>query len=172
MVVAAGLVCAVHLWRSAESAWKLRVELAAVPGMAPDGLATTSGIVVPAEGSSVPLSLTTNLAGFALRLQKIETKKASAKAKGVTVPVTISYAVAAMPEECTLSVVKVSDDRGRPIQVNFRGAHADGEYYLDLTVPVDAARLNCAFELRKSRFVEFLAKPRILSNKRGARGAQ
>ncbi len=153
------------LWPG-ESAWKLRVELAAAPGIAPDGLATMSGLWVPGEGSTLPLSLTTNLGGFALRLQKIETKKASAKAKGVTLAVTLSYAVEAMPEECQLTVAKVSDDRGRAIQVNRRGAYSAGEYYLDLTVPVDAARLSCTFELRRSRFVEFLAQPRMLSNKR------
>jgi hypothetical protein len=154
----------VSLWPG-ESAWKLRVELAAAPGTAPEGLATITGIEVPAEGSSLPLRLTTNLAGFALRMQKIETKKAAAKARGVTVPVTVSYAVEAMPQECHLSVVKVSDDRGRPIQVNWRGASSAGAYYLDLTVPVDAAQLSCTFELRRSRFVEFLARPRILSSK-------
>jgi hypothetical protein len=149
-----------NLWPG-ESAWKLRIELSPAPNVPPDELATLTDLPVPPEGSALPLSQSTNMGQFSIRLQRVETKKPSAKAKNsATLPVTISYNAEGLPEDCHLSLVKVSDEHGRKVQINGSRELSRWGDSFDLAVPTNATRLNCAFGLRKSRFVEFIAKPR------------
>jgi hypothetical protein len=155
-----------NLWPG-ESAWKLRVELAPTSEVPPDELATLAGIALPPEGSALPLSLSNNIGGFTFRLEKIDTKKSSANARGLSVPVSISYVIDGMPDDCRLFLVEVTDEQRRKVQINGSGELSRWGHSFELTVPPDSVRLNCTFGVQKSRFVQFLAKPRTLSTKPG-----
>ncbi len=149
-----------NLWPG-ESAWKMRVELSPTPDVPPDELTTLSGIALPGEGSSLPLSQATNLGGFCVRLQKIEREKPRAKAKRPgTLPVTIYFIAEGMPEDCRLSLVKVSDEQGRKVGIKSGGELQRWQNSFELAVAPDAVRVDCTFGVRKSRFVEFMAKPK------------
>jgi hypothetical protein len=99
-------------------------------------------------------------------LQKIETRKPSAKAKRpADLPVTIAFNTEGMPDDCHLYLVKISDEQRRTIQINAseelsRAGNSLKPGFFDLTVPAGAVRLSCTFGVWKSRFVEFIAKPR------------
>lgn len=150
-----------NLWPG-ESAWKLRIELSPTSNIPPDELATLTGIALPPEGSNSPLSLATNLGGFSFRLQKIETKKPSGNTKRPALTVSISYEIKGMPEDCHLSVVKVCDEQGRKVQINGSKELSPRGDSFDLAVPTNAVSLNCTLGVRKSRFAQFIAKPRTL----------
>jgi hypothetical protein len=142
-----------------ESAWKLRVELAPTADISPDELVTFAGILVPPAGSNSPLALATNMDGFALRFKNIKTEKPGGKVKPPTMSVSISFETEGMPEDCRLSLVKVSDEHGNKVPINGSGELHWMESF-NLSVPTNTASLNCTFGVRKSRFVEFIAKPR------------
>ena len=146
-------------WPATNNAGDLAVTLTDIP---PDELATLTGIALPPEGSNSPLSLATNLGGFSFRLQKIETKKPSGNTKRPALTVSISYEIKGMPEDCHLSVVKVCDEQGRKVQINGSKELSPRGDSFDLAVPTNAVSLNCTLGVRKSRFAQFIAKPRTL----------
>jgi hypothetical protein len=152
------------LWAS-ELAWKLRVELSRTNDFAPEELLTMPSIPVPEPGEVLPLKQSHEINGMAVDVAFI----AGADAE-LPPPYAwyrrhgqMNFALSVMKEvdDKRWDIVRVQDDRGRPVPFD------ESSYYRDYTDRVfglmpapDARSLTVTLAVHPSRFVEFLAKPK------------
>lgn len=162
------------LWPG-EPAWKLRIELSRTNSFAPEELWTAFALPVPAEDTKSPAApssilraslqanqpsagstnspavFSTNINGCSIRLDLARARASS--------DVTLSVALEQIPNDFRLSLVKISDEKGRPVKIKSANDWLRWRSTFNLAVPRDATRLDCTFAWHKSRFVEFVAAP-------------
>jgi len=170
------------LWPG-EAAWKLRIELSRADGFAPEELWTASALPMPPEGSNLsafpsstlrssllantsstglsnsPSLFSTNINGCSIRLNLVRARAPGGKSEQSPVDVTLSVSVEQIPNDFRLSLVKVSDDKGRSVKIKSSSEWLRWGSSFHLDVPPEATRLDCTFAYHQSRFVEFLAAP-------------
>ena len=76
---------------------------------------------------------------------------------------TVEVQVSPKTESFRVALVKVTDDRGRDIEISSPpagfGDFTGNTHYFGLQLPADSKTLNLTFACQESRFVEFTAKP-------------
>lgn len=159
--------CPGTLWPG-EAAWKLRVEFSrADEQFSPDELWTVRGITVPTAKQVFYLSNSTNLNGCKLSLVAITGTKAKQPGdmEWLAEPgrASISIRMAPKPDDLRISLVEVRDDQDRHVKVKPAPDWNQGKNVFGLTIPAASKTLDCTFALRKSRFIEFLARPEFAS---------
>jgi hypothetical protein len=153
------------LWPD-EPAWRLRLEFARRGGFAADELWQVQGIRVPSGDSFTPVTFQTNLQGVSLSVRGISDARGLLSDGTMSVNATsnvLDLTWTPSPPELKVSLLEVRDVRGQKIQVkgSVGGDHGVVGYGLDLGNEVQA--VNAVLSIRRSRFVEFLAKPEILA---------
>jgi hypothetical protein len=171
------------LWPG-EPAWKLRIELSRTNGFAPEELWTASALPVPAEDTNSPVApssilrssllqanqpsaggtnsppvFSTNINGCSIRLNLARARTSGGRSGPPSSDVTLSVALDQIPNDFRLSLVKVSDEKGRPVKIKSANEWLRWGSSFNLAVPPDATRLECTFAYHQSRFVEFVAAP-------------
>jgi RNA polymerase sigma factor (sigma-70 family) len=156
-----------NLWPG-ESAWKMRVEFSKTSGFGDDELWTVRGLTIPEVNQSLALGQSTRLAGAAIRLVAFTAANVDQpgdfKWMGEKSEPRLSVSAEPPGEGWRLGLVKVVDDKGRQVAVHSEPdfGSASGEAAFGLVLPPGASSLDCTFAWRKSRFVEFTARPEIV----------
>jgi hypothetical protein len=159
------------LWAS-EPAWKLRVDLSRTNDFAPNELLTMPNIPVPEPGEVSLLEQSHEINGVAVQVALIAGADAQMPEpyKWYHREGQMNFALSVKKEvdDKRLDLVRVQDDRGRPVEFD------ESCYYRDYTNRVfglvcapDARSLSVTLAVHPSRFVEFLAKPKQVAPMQG-----
>jgi hypothetical protein len=159
------------LWPD-EPAWKLRLEFVRRSGSAPDELWLARDIPVPGRGSVQAKAFQTNLQGVLLFVRGISDargllpdgqhsalhRKSVNEASNVLI-----FGWSPVSPSVRFSLLEVTDDRGQkvPFGEYAQGDHGNVGCALDIASNVQS--VNALFHVHRSRVVEFLAKPELLS---------
>jgi hypothetical protein len=153
------------LWAS-EPAWKLRVELSRTNDFAPNELLTVPNIPVPEPGEVVPLNQSHEINGVAVHvalLAGLDAELPDPYGWWYRYEGQMKFALSVEKEvdDKRLTLVRVRDDRGRPVPFEESSRY---RYYTNrvfgLMPAPDARSLTVTLAVHPSRFVEFLAKPK------------
>ncbi len=152
------------LWAS-EPAWKLRVELSRTNDFATNELLTLPNISVPELGEVVPLNQSHEINGVAIDVSLLAGTDAELPQpyKWYRHEGEMNFALSVKEEvdDKRLDLVRVQDDRGRPVP--FDEAYWARDFtnrVFGLMPAPDARSLSFTLAVHPSRFVEFLAQPR------------
>lgn len=146
--------------------WKLRFEFSRIADFRADETFTFSGIAVPGAKQVVQLQNSTNVAGTKIQLTTLCGEKAK-------LPGYLEYraeqgfanfvlSAPQRPEDYRLTLVRITDESGREAKIIPHVDWNPGELVCGFKPPEGAKKLNFAFALQKSRFVEFLVRPEFV----------
>ena len=153
-----------NLWPG-EAAWKLRFEFARTSGFGDDELWTVSDIPVPAATETAKLNQSATVQGVNVKLVAFTGADADQPGnmkwqmeKGEP---RISIRAANAGDDWRISLVKVVDQRGRPVEVDpdSQWSWPSHEKVFGLKIRPGVSSITCTFAVQRSRFVEFLARP-------------
>jgi hypothetical protein len=156
------------LWPD-EPAWKLRLEFTRRGGFASDELWHVEGMPVPGSDSFTPGSFQTNLQGVSFLVRGISDARGLLPDGRMSVNATsnvLDLTWTPSPPGFQVSLIEVKDNHGQKVQVkgSVGGDHGVVGYGLDLGNKVQS--VNALFAVRRSRFIEFLAKPELAATNR------
>jgi len=149
------------LWPD-EPAWKLRLEFARRSGFAPDELWHVQGIPVPGNDAFTPGSFRTNLQGVSLSVRGISDAQGFLPDGTMSLNVTsnmLNMTWTPSSPGLSVSLLEVQDDHGQNVQVAASGGGTHGVVCYRLNLVSHVHSLDARIAVRRSRFVEFLAKP-------------
>jgi hypothetical protein len=159
------------LWAS-EPAWKLRVELSRTNDFATNELLTLPNLAVPEQGEVVQLDQSHEINGVAVDVDLLAGMDAQLPQpyKWYRHEGEMNFALSVKKEvdDKRLDLVRVQDDRGRPVpfdEAYWARDHTNRVFGL-MPAP-DARSLTVTLAVHPSRFVEFLAKPKQVAPMRG-----
>ena len=153
------------LWPD-EPAWKLRLEFMRRSGFAADEQWLVKGIPVPGRDLFTPKTFQTNLQSVNLLVRGISDAQGLLPDGQMSVNATsnvLDIKWSSAQEGVRVSLLEVTDDRGQKVRVNgsVGGDHGQVGYGLDMARTVHS--VNALIAVRRSRVVEFLAKPELIS---------
>ncbi len=149
------------LWPS-EPAWKLRVEFSRTNDFAPDELWTLPGIPVPATNQVSALGSSYEVKGGQLQIVALGGVGAELQepfrplADGKSVNLALTF----IGHDLRLTLAKVVDNEGRSIPFREPYPWFESERSFALELAGGAKSISATFAVHRSRFVEFIVKPR------------
>ena len=160
------------LWPD-EPAWKLHLEFARRGGSAPDELWLAQGIPVPGRGSFQPKTFRTNLQDVLLFVRGIsdargllpDGQKSVSAASNVLV-----FGWSPVSPSVRFSLLEVTDDRGQKLKWGDYVQGERGTVGCALNIASNVQSVNALFHVCRSRVVEFLAKPELISTNSSSAG--
>jgi len=143
-----------HPW-PAESAWKLRAGFSQRSGFLPSELWTLHALPVWANAPSNHVTLQTNLQGVLLEYT------GQARRSWLKGNHHFNFRLTPPSPDYRLTLVKATDDRGHEAKVE-NWYQSPSEWAFALNVNPDAKSLDLTVALHRTRYAEFLVKPRII----------
>ena len=143
-----------HPW-PAESAWKLRAGFSQRSGFLPSELWTLRGLPVWDSSGTGNVTLQTNLHGIVLEYT------GQARRSWLKGNHQFNFRLKPASPDYRLTIVKAADDQGREAKVE--GSYeSPGEWVFALNVNTNAGSLDLTVALHRTRYADFLVKPRII----------
>lgn len=142
------------LWPD-EKAWKMRFELSRLTNFTTAELWTVRGLPLGSTNLTNNAAFATNLQGVVVQIEAVSPKSQS--------QATHELFIRVRPDrpDYRLTLVSVKDESGRkPSQHG--SSWGGGEYKYSLDVHTNAQTLDVTLALHQSRYVEFLAQPKLL----------
>jgi len=154
------------LWPS-EPAWKLRVEFSRTNDFAPDELWTPPEIAVPAPNQVLTLGTSYEVKGGQLQIVALggvgaelqDPFRVMGDGKSVNLALTFSS------HDLRLTLARVVDNEGQSIPFREPSPWLESERCFALEMPAGAKSVSATFAIHRSRFVEFIVKPRQVGKK-------
>ncbi|HEU0008331.1 MAG TPA: hypothetical protein VFT34_00790 [Verrucomicrobiae bacterium] len=155
-----------HLW-PAEQAWKLRVGFSQRSNFVASELWTLHGVPLPETDLTKTVVTQTNLQGALL--QYTGESRRYVLSGDHHFDYRVNFRVTPSRPDYRMTLVRAVDDNGREAPVG-RSFESPGEWDFGLRVNTNATSLDLTLALHQTRYVEFLARPRIISTNDAARG--
>jgi hypothetical protein len=143
-----------HPW-PAESAWKLRAGFSQRSGFLPSELWTLRGLPLWGGSPTSNLPLQTNLQGVLLEYTGQDRRS------WLNGNHHFNYRLTPAQPDYRLTVVKATDDQGREAKVE-NWSQSPREWGFGLNVNTNATSLDLTIAFHRTRYAEFLVKPRII----------
>ncbi len=143
-----------HPW-PAESVWKLRARFSQRSGFLPSELWTLRGLPVRGSRETNNLTLQTNLQGILLAYT------GQARRSGLSGNHHFNIRLTPAQPDYRLTMVKATDNEGREAKVE-NWSESPAEWGFGLNVNTNATTLDLTVALHRTRYAEFLVKPRII----------
>jgi len=149
------------LWRD-ESAWKLRVEFARRSAFAPEELWTVRGLPIPPKDRNHFSQAIVRRFGTTIRLKRVAGPYANDPGDQTVGALygtpSVWLQVDAPNQGVRVSLLRVTDDQGRPVTAGEMMDSFPGRFAAALPVRKGVKRVDLTFAIHRSRFAEFVAE--------------